>query len=91
MLPIVIKVVLKKCSNITHKQERLENATLITIRARPCLTALTRREKIAAAAKTLSLFGTMVHSSFGNLVEDDWVQDIHNFCSNYRALPGTTS
>ena len=55
MLPIVIKVVLKKC------------------------------------LKTLSLFGAMVHSSFGNLVEDDWVQDIHNFCSNYRALPGTTS
>ena len=49
------------------------------------------KEKIAAAAKTLSLFGAMVHSSFGNLVEDDWVQDIHNFCSNYRALPGTTS
>ena len=30
----------------------------------------------------------MVSSSFGNLVKGDWVQDIHTFCTSYRALTG---
>ena len=77
----------KKGLNGNGCKKVLENATLITIRSK-ALPDSCDKERIAAAAKTLSLFGAMVHSSFGNLVVGDWVQDIHNFCASYRALPG---
>ena len=38
----------------------------------------------------MSLFNAVVDSSFGVLVEGDWIQAIHNFCASYRALPGIT-
>ena len=77
----------KKGLNGNACKKLLENPTLITIRSK-ALPDTCDKVKIAAAAKTLSLFGTMVHSSFGNLVVGDWRQDITNFCASYRALPG---
>ena len=79
----------KKGLNGNACKKLLENATLIIIRSKS-LPDSCDKVKIGAAAKTLSLFGAVVSSSFGNLVVGDWVQDIHKFCISYRALPGIT-
>ena len=77
----------KKGLNGNACKKLLENAALITIKSQS-LPDSCDKVKISAAANTLTLFNAVVSSSFGNLVKGDWVQDIHNFCTSYRALPG---
>ena len=38
----------------------------------------------------MSLFNSVVDSSFGNYVEEGWVDAIGKFCTSFRALAGIT-
>lgn len=77
----------KKGLNGNACKKLLENADLITTKSQ-ILPDSCDKVRIAAAAETLTLFNAVVSSSFGNWVKVDWVQDIHAFCTSYRALPG---
>ena len=67
----------------------LENASTFLVK-RKGLDDSCDKDKIAAAAKTMSLFNSVVDSSFGNYVEEGWVDAIGKFCTSYRALAGIT-
>lgn len=48
------------------------------------------KARIDAAAQTMTLFNSVVESSFGNFVTEGWKDDIAKFCTSYRALPSIT-
>ena len=77
----------KKGLNGNACKKLIENATLFIIKSK-ALPDSCDKAKIVAAAKTMSLFNNVVNSSFGQLVEEDWEQDIRDFCAAYRALIG---
>ena len=67
----------------------LENASTFIVK-RKGLDDTCNKDRIAAAAKTMSLFNAVVDSSFSNFVEEGWVDAIAKFCTSYRALDGIT-
>ena len=77
----------KKGLNCNACKKLIENATLFIIKSK-ALPDSCDKAKIIAAAKTMSLFNNMVNSSFGQLVEEGWEQDVKDFCAAYRALVG---
>lgn len=79
----------KKGLNGNACKKLIEHASLFIVKSKG-LPDSCDKDKIVAAAKTMSLFNAVVDSSFGVLVEGDWIQAIHNFCASYRALPGIT-
>ena len=68
----------------------LENASTFIVKVKGLLIESCNKDKIAAAAKTMSLFNAVVDSSFGNYVEEGWVDAIARFCASYRALDKIT-
>ena len=68
----------------------LENASTFIVKAKGFLLESYDKDKIAAAAKTMSLFNAVVDSSFGNYVEEGWDDGIHKFCASYWALDRIT-
>ena len=77
----------KKVLNGNSSKKLLEHATTFIVK-RKGLPASCNKDRIAAAAKTMSLFNSVVDSSFGNFVEDGWVDDIAKFCASFRNLDG---
>ena len=79
----------KKGLNGNASKKLLEHATTFIVK-RKGLPDTCNKDRIAAAAKTMSLFNAVVDSSFGNFVEDSWVDDIAKFCASFRALEDIT-
>ena len=77
----------KKGLNGNASKKLLEHASTFIVK-RKGLPDTCNKDRIAAAAKTLSLFNSVVDSSFGNFVEESWIDDIAKFCASFRALEG---
>ena len=79
----------KKGLNGNSCKKLLANASTFISRGKD-LPDSCNKDRINAAAKTMSLFNSVVDSSFTNLVEEGWEDAIIKFCSSYRALDEIT-